>query len=151
MTRTSFRHWAAGILAAAIVVSCAGTKADSVTPTLTAKETFFVENVKPILQMNCLRCHNGKTLPGKLNLTSKDLAFQPQKGGKAFIVPGKPDESKLVTAVSRKGTHRKMMPQLPVSLTDDQIGVLREWIEDGAAWPAGKPGSLAPTVNPENP
>jgi len=53
--------------------------------------------------------------------------------------------------VQRGGTHPKMMPRTEVSLTEDQIGTLREWIEDGAYWPEGDIGQLKPTKSGENP
>lgn len=127
------------------LVSCSLFKSDGAANSLSEKERFFVTEVKPVLERNCLRCHNGTALPGKLDLRSSDTITP------GYIRPGKPDASLLVTAVSRKGTHPKLMPQLPLSLTDDQIGVLREWIEDGAAWPLGPEGQLKPVVNPESP
>ena len=150
MTRTFSLHSVTCLLGSALIVGCAGVATNSKEP-LTAKEQFFASNVKPILELNCLRCHNGATLPGLIDLSDKSTAFKPLKGSEPAIIPGNPDGSKLVTAISRKGTHRKMMPQLPISLTDDQIGVLREWIEDGAAWPSGKAGALKSVANPENP
>lgn len=124
------------------LVSCSLWKSNPKPAPLTENERFFVTEVKPVLQRQCLRCHNGTTLPGKLDLRSRDTV-QP-----GFIHPGRPDDSLIVTAVSRRSTHPRMMPQCPVSLTDDQIGILREWIEDGAAWPAG---TLKAVPNPENP
>jgi Arc/MetJ-type ribon-helix-helix transcriptional regulator len=43
------------------------------------------------------------------------------------------------------------MPRLEVSLTEDQIGDLSEWIEDGAYWPEGEVGRLHHEFNAENP
>ncbi len=127
------------------LVSCSLWKSGSEHARLTENERYFVTEVKPVLERNCLRCHNGATLPGKLDLRNKDTV----KPG--FIHPGDPDKSLLVSAISRKGTHPLLMPKLTMSLTDDQIGVLREWIEDGAAWPSGQEGSLHAVANPENP
>ena len=42
-----------------------------------------------------------------------------------------------------------MMPRKDISLTEDQIGELREWIEDGAYWPAGPKGILKAETGPE--
>ena len=112
-------------------------------------ERFFAREVKPILERNCLRCHNGAAFPGKMNLTTRDAALAGRRRGKAYIQPGAPDESLMLTAVTRPGTHAKLMPRQEISLTGDQIGVLREWIEDGAAWPQGEIGTLKPVANPE--
>lgn len=120
-------------------------------PKLSADEQYFVTHVKPVLERNCLRCHNGAILPGKLDLSNRAAAMNSKLDGKPYLVPGKPDDSPLITAVSRRGTHPRIMPRLEISLTDDQIGVLREWIEDGAVWPAGTAGSLHHVPNAENP
>lgn len=112
-------------------------------------DAFFISEAKPILERNCLQCHSGQgAMSSKLNLTSKEAALA-VIGGKRFIVPGEPDHSLLITAISRKGGHPTVMPRLDMSLTADQIAVLREWIEDGAAWPAGKAGQLTAKPNPE--
>lgn len=114
------------------------------------EERYFAREVKPVLQQHCLRCHNGVQPPPALNLTSKETAFRNGRGGKHFIVPGKPDSSLLITAIQRGGTHSKMMPRADISLTDDQVGALREWIEDGAFWPEGAAGELRHESTGEN-
>jgi len=105
-------------------------------------EHYFLTEVKPVLQQHCLRCHNGAMPPPALNLTSKAVAFTRSASGRDYILPEDPDCSLLISAVQRGGTHPKMMPRTDVSLTEDQIGMLREWIEDGAYWPEGEKGRL---------
>jgi len=118
----------------------------------TAKdEAFFQREVRPILEMNCLPCHHGQLPPGRLDLTTREKALAGRSQGRAFLTPGQPEQSLLVTADSRKGTHPKLMPQRDLSLTEEDIGTLWEWIEDGAAWPAGPRGTLRPKANPETP
>ena len=125
------------------LASC-GTSATSLTP----KEQFFVSDVKPILESNCLACHNSNANPSRLNLSGPDAVLA-TRGTKRFIVPGNPGGSLMVKAVSRKGSHPNVMPRLDLSLTEDQVGVLREWIQDGAAWPKGPQGQLVAKANPE--
>lgn len=115
---------------------------------LTNGEKFFVTEVKPILESNCLLFHNTSAHPSKLDLSGPD-AVHAVRGTKRFIVPGHPDDSLLVSAVARKGSHPNVMPRLDLSLTEDQVAVLREWIQDGAAWPKGAPGQLVAKANPE--
>lgn len=112
---------------------------------------YFLTQVKPVLQQHCLQCHNGSLPPPALNLTTKASAFKRSASGRDYIDPGDPDCSLLISAVQRGGTHPKMMPRTEVSLTEDQIGMLREWIEDGAYWPGGISGRLHPQKNAENP
>jgi hypothetical protein len=113
---------------------------------------YFFTEVKPVLERQCLRCHSGPTPPAGLSLEHRDGgAFKRRPDGSAYLVPGQPDASLLIRSVARGGTHPKLMPRLDVSLTDDEIGVLREWVEDGAWWPRGSDGLLRPHFNPENP
>ena len=113
------------------------------------QEHYFLTEVKPILQQHCLRCHNGSLPSPALNLTRKATAFQRSTSGRPYIMPEDPDCSMLISAVQRGGTHPKMMPRKDISLTEDQIGELREWIEDGAYWPAGPKGILKAEIGPE--
>lgn len=118
-----------------------------------AEVTYFEQHVKPVFQANCLRCHLGPHAPARLNLEDREsaLASVSPRTGRPFIIPGDPDCSLIIAAVTRSGTHPRLMPKLDVSLTEDEIGELTEWIEDGAAWPAGAAGQLKPVFNPENP
>lgn len=119
-------------------------------PTASAEATaFFQTEVRPLLEMNCLPCHNGTSLPGRLDLTSREKALAGRAHGRAYLVPGRPDDSLLLTAIARPGTHPKLMPQRDLSLTEEDIGTLHEWIESGAAWPDGPTGTLRPRPNPE--
>ena len=130
-------------------ISCVAPRQQS--PSADASSVFTAE-VKPILERNCLRCHNGVSRARALDLRNRALAFSSrQPDGRPFIVPGYPDRSLFVTAVSRLGTHPKMMPQQPLSLSDMEIGLLRDWISAGAWWPAGTKGELHAQPNPENP
>jgi uncharacterized membrane protein len=120
-------------------------------PSRSERERYFLTQVKPVLQQHCVVCHNGSLPPPSLNLTSKATAFKRSASGRDYILPDDPDCSLLISAVQRGGTHPKMMPRTEVSLTDDQIGMLREWIEDGAFWPEGEAGTLRSQKSAENP
>ncbi|MCX6849305.1 MAG: hypothetical protein NTY98_10325 [Verrucomicrobia bacterium] len=115
------------------------------------REHYFLTQVKPVLQEHCVKCHNGSLPPPSLNLTTKATAFKRSASGRQYILPEDPDCSLLISAVQRGGTHPKMMPRTEVSLTDDQIGMLREWIEDGAYWSEGAAGTLHAQKSAENP
>jgi uncharacterized membrane protein len=129
-----------------VVTSCALAPASK-----GGREHYFLTQVKPVLQQRCVACHVGTLPPPALNLTSKASAFTRSASGRDYILPGDPDCSLLISAVQRGGTHPKMMPRTEVSLTEDQIGMLREWIEDGAYWPEGEKGTLKPQKSVENP
>ncbi len=88
----------------------------------------------PILDANCIACHNIAKKEGALVLENvKDLL----KGGDSgpSVVAGKPDESYLYNVAARK--EESFMPPLPnkvgaKALTPQQVGILRQWILEGA-------------------
>ncbi len=130
-----------------LLVACSSLKSQR------AEAAYFEAHVKPVFQANCLRCHQGPQAPARLNLTDGESASASvsPRTGRPFIIPGDPDCSLIIAAVTRSGTHPRLMPRLDVSLTEDEIGELSEWIEDGAYWPEGDAGKLQPVFNPENP
>src|SRR5579864_6381411 len=95
-----------------LVVICIATSAEmSVSafddPIAPAAQEFYANRVVPILQTNCLKCHD-EMASGGLRLDSYALI---RKGGQdgPVIVPGDPDASLLIQAIRRTGS-RKMPP-----------------------------------------
>lgn len=101
----------------------------------------FNRHVKPILEAKCVACHSQGGVPGRLDLSSREAALRSGALG-AFIVPGRPDQSLLVTRIASAPAHLKAMPPVGQQVTTEEIGVLRRWIEQGANWPAGAEGKL---------
>ena len=105
---------------------------------------FFEKAVRPILTARCLECHGGgdKAPKGGLRLTSRNELL---KGGdtSAAIVPGKPGESLLVSAINY-GDVYQMPPKS--KLPAKEIATLTKWVEMGAPWP--KEASAAGKVKP---
>jgi hypothetical protein len=97
----------------------------------------FNRDVRPILSGNCFYCHgpDPKHREADLRLDNREGATA-DLGGYAAIIPGKPDESTLIKRVTSKDPDEHMPP--PASkkphLTDEQIAVLRRWIEQGAEY-----------------
>jgi hypothetical protein len=138
--------------AALLVASMAGCTIPAKPPASADARALFLDDVKPILERNCLRCHNGSSPLIALDLRNRQRAMASRHpDGRPFVVAGDPDKSLLLTAVSRSGLHPKMMPRQPLSLTDMELGSLREWISAGAWWPAGPEGELRAAPNPEGP
>ncbi len=98
-----------------------------------ATESFYLREVRPILQTRCIKCHGPDEQQSGLRLDTAKRALKGGESGPA-VVPGKPDESFLFLAVSGSDLLTKMPNEGP-ALTDAQIAVLRQWIEQGAAAP----------------
>jgi hypothetical protein len=101
-------------------------------PTLRADDTLFTTQVAPLLERNCLACHNAQKSKGDFSLASAKAARAGGESGEV-IVPGKPDESVLIEYVSGK---KPEMPQDAAPLKKEEVALLRRWIAEGAHWPA---------------
>lgn len=99
-----------------------------------AKPIDFVRDIQPILRANCYQCHAGTTVEGGLNLGVKAKAL---KGGDSepAIVPGKSNESLLYQLASGAREGWVMPPEGNKPLSQEQVRLIRNWIDQGAAWP----------------
>ncbi len=94
----------------------------------------FRRDVAPILQNRCLRCHNDRDHRGGLSLQSAEATAQGGESGDA-VVPGDPDSSYLLDVVIPSDDDAEM-PKGEPALAENEVALLRRWIEGGASWPA---------------
>ncbi|MFP6765147.1 MAG: PSD1 and planctomycete cytochrome C domain-containing protein, partial [Planctomycetaceae bacterium] len=103
-----------------------------------AQNTFFEEQVRPLLAKRCFRCHSEKKHAGNLRLDARSLILHGGESGPAMI-PGKPDESLLISAVRYRSL--EMPPDR--RLSNSEVDVLVRWVRTGAIWP-GQTGESLP-------
>lgn len=94
----------------------------------------FARDVKPIFDRSCTKCHSAEKAKGKLRLDDKAAAMKGGESG-AVIVPGKPEESELIRAISLPPDHEDVMPEKGRLLSTSEIELLKEWVREGAHWP----------------
>jgi mono/diheme cytochrome c family protein len=100
-----------------------------------ADAQFFENKIRPILAGHCYKCHSeaeGK-MKGDLALDTRAATLKGGKNGPA-VVPGKPEKSLLITAISYKDADLQMPPK-GEKLTDAQIADLTQWVKMGAPDP----------------
>lgn len=105
----------------------------------------FAKQVQPFLTQYCQSCHSAEKRQGGLSVDSFEALMEGGVSG-PVVVPGKPDESWLVTLA--EGKHEPVMPPRS-ALKKPKAGesaVLREWVAAGAA----KDG-VAPIARPALP
>ena len=99
----------------------------------------FKSDLQPILDENCVTCHQLSSAPLGLDLEDGKSWLNLLHGRSAesklpLISPGKPDESylfyKLTGDQAKVGSGAQMPPGDP--LPPDKIALVRRWIEDGA-------------------
>lgn len=102
----------------------------------TENQVDFARDIQPILQQSCVECHGPEKPKGKLRLDSKEAAFKPGKDA-AAIVLGKADASELYRRITLPADNDEVMPNKGDRLTKAQTDLMRDWINQGAQWPAG--------------
>ncbi len=101
------------------------------------KAVQFSRDVRPILAENCFACHgfDEAAREADLRLDTVDGATTTRDGGMPVIVPGKPDESELVSRILSDDPSDVMPPEdSGKQLTPAQKETLRQWIEQGAPY-----------------
>ena len=104
----------------------------------------FQRDVRPILSDNCFQCHGPDEAAREvgLRLDTRDGAFgsRPPIGRSTrprppAIVPGDVAGSLLIERILHSDERRRMPPAVSKkSLSDQQVDILKRWIEQGAAW-----------------
>ncbi|WOD42660.1 PSD1 and planctomycete cytochrome C domain-containing protein [Hwangdonia lutea] len=100
----------------------------------------YIFDVKPILSDRCYLCHGPDegTREAGLRLDTQTGAFKAIEKDdlyKHVIVPGNPDESKLVYKITNTDLQQVMPPPTSnLSLSEYEKQVLIKWIEQGAEW-----------------
>ena len=122
------------ILASAIR-TWAAAELDSKLPPPASQPIDFRNDIQPIFERSCFRCHGLEKPKGKFSLVNRDDAL---KGGEhgVDIKPGRSAESPLIYYVAALDPEMEMPPKGKADpLTDEEIGLLRAWIDQGAAYP----------------
>ncbi|MFN7804284.1 MAG: PSD1 and planctomycete cytochrome C domain-containing protein [Planctomycetaceae bacterium] len=111
----------------------------AVDPDRSEQERFFEQKVRPILVEKCLACHGAEKQQGGLRL---DTAAAFAKGGDSGrLVEAEQFEKSLLLEVLSYQGEIKMPPTGP--LPAEQVALLRDWVRQGAIFPAGPAATLA--------
>lgn len=92
----------------------------------------FEKRIRPVLVERCYECHSATTAKGGLLLDSAGGLLQGGDSGPA-IVPGKPDQSLLIKAVSYSDANLQMPPKHRLDAA--AVAFLKDWIAIGAPDP----------------
>ena len=87
----------------------------------------YFKEVRPVLEKHCYDCHRGVKAKGDLRIDDHQSAL-------AAIVPGKADESSLIDRITTTDED-EIMPPKGDPLNENEIAVLKRWIDSGANWP----------------
>ena len=95
----------------------------------------YEKKVKPALEAKCIACHKADNKKGGFDLTTSEGMRRGGDDGEGLI-PGKPDDSPVYTRSIPEDGKKPEMPKKGEALSKDEAEALRQWIADGAVWPA---------------
>ncbi len=117
-------------------------------PITVAQERFFENQIRPILIEHCVECHGPAEQEGELRLDHR-AGFRKGGGSGPVINDSQPSSSRLLRSVQYTDNDLQMPPtgKLPAA----KIALLKQWVENGAAWPDDQPPSASKpsTQSPE--
>jgi mono/diheme cytochrome c family protein len=87
----------------------------------------FVHDIQPIFTKSCIMCHGPQTQMAGLRLDAKQSVMA------KVVVAGKSGDSALYHRVAGIGDIARM--PMGGRLADDQIALIKRWIDEGADWP----------------
>ena len=111
----------------------------------------FQSQVRPILSDACFECHgpDPKARLADLRLDLEEGVFSERPAGSP-VTPGDPDSSLVYQRITHADAALRMPPKYAhKELTEDQIQVVRRWIEEGAPWE--EHWSFTPLTRPDPP
>ena len=110
----------------------------------------FARDVQPILSEYCYACHgpDAKARKADLRLDTAEGALRKKD---PVVAPGKSADSELILRIVSTDENEVMPPpHVKKPVPAKQLGILKAWIDSGAAWgahwalapPVRKPGSI---------
>ncbi len=109
---------------------------DPIFPRQVPETVIFERDLKPLLEIECVQCHNHKDAGSNagLNLETRHAAMTTGLHAPA-IRPGDPDNSLFVQVLESDVDHPTSMPPAPDKIWGVRLAIIRKWIRDGAVWP----------------
>jgi hypothetical protein len=123
---------------AAIALSLALLGAINAAPTAAGADSagveFFEKSIRPLLAQHCYSCHSSRATKtrGGLRLDSREAILAGGDSGQV-IVPGSPENSRLIRAVRYSDPDLQMPPKQ--RLSPEEIATLETWVRRGAQAP----------------
>lgn len=108
----------------------------------------FFRQVRPIVQNHCSGCHQPAKAGGQYVTTDFARLVKGGESGEAAIVPGKPDQSNLLSQITPADGTAEMPKDRP-PLKADELALVRQWISEGAR--DDTPSSVGAVVDQQHP
>jgi mono/diheme cytochrome c family protein len=101
-------------------------------PPAASRKIIFAQDIKPIIDASCLRCHGRGRTKGGFQLDTRETVLQGGDSG-PVVALGRSEDSLLIELVSGVN-HDNVMPQKGTRLTPEQVGLFRAWVDQRLPW-----------------
>jgi mono/diheme cytochrome c family protein/roadblock/LC7 domain-containing protein len=108
----------------------------------------YWKQVRPIFQANCQGCHQPAKNKGGYVMTDFTRLIGGGDSGDKAVLPGKPQESPLLKAITLKDGEAEM-PKDKTPLAPDDVALIAKWIAEGAV--DDTPKNAVQRIDAENP
>ncbi len=90
-----------------------------------------------LINSKCLTCHgeDPNLIMSMLDMSNRKGLLKGGLSEKPALVPGKPEDSLMVEAITWENPKLQMPPQEKDRLSDEEVELIRQWIAKGAQWP----------------
>lgn len=120
------------------VLACSGASV-AVAAESASGDKLWSAHIEPLLKEHCVECHSPAKTKSGLDLTSLQAILRGGDRG-AAVIPGRADESNLYTFL-RSEADPHMPPGNRKKLADDDVVLIRQWIEKLAASTSSSAGT----------
>jgi Planctomycete cytochrome C len=100
------------------------------------KPVSYRDQIQPIMNNRCVKCHGGESTVGKISLISFEslMGSKTISGKQALVYPGSPTESRLYVLCATNQAHFRMPPDTSAitPLPGPELELLAKWITQGA-------------------
>src|SRR5690554_1582915 len=96
-------------------------------------EISYNRDIRPIVNTKCISCHGGVKQSGGFSLLFEEEAKAITESGKLAIIPGDSKNSEMIKRLTHSDTSLRM-PLDREPLTEEEIQLIAEWIDQGAKW-----------------
>ena len=97
------------------------------------KDSFYVEEVKPIINKKCISCHGGVKQSAGFSMMNRASFFKKNDSGKPAIDISNPSQSELLLRINHEDP-KERMPSEGKPLSSKEIKIFEKWVEMGAPW-----------------
>jgi hypothetical protein len=97
-----------------------------------AETVSYYKDIRPIFQLHCQGCHQPAKAQGGFVMTGYADLFKKTDHDVPGVVPGRPEQSVIVTQVTPQKGKPPAMPRDKEPLTQREVTLIAKWIQQGA-------------------